>query len=161
MINWREWYSLTTSDDTLSTTDRPRKILAIGSCGDATQLTSVTSRIPLERSKLHFPLIFKVAITNLGKYINLFSPQQWAENILIYCLHNNEDQLFTFYTYTGQWMASQTYICPWYSEHAPSPPLLYFFISYVDAPCLSNIKMNMTGTIREPKQKVTWSSARQ
>ena len=76
MINWREWYSFTTSDDTLSTTARFHKIFAIDGCYDATQLTSVASRIPLENSKLHFPLIFKVAITNLGKYINIFSTQQ-------------------------------------------------------------------------------------
>ena len=31
------------------------------------------------------------------------------------------------------------------------PHLLYFIISYVDAPCLWNIKMAMTGTILEIK----------
>ena len=45
-------------------------------------------------------------------------------------------------------MDGPTYICPWYSQHALSPPLLYFIISYIDAPCLWNIKMAMTGTIR-------------
>ena len=58
-------------------------------------------------------------------------------------------------------MDGLTYICPWYSQHAPSPPLLYFIIIYVDAPCLWNIKMTMMGTIQETKQKVTWSSAHQ
>ena len=58
-------------------------------------------------------------------------------------------------------MDGPTYICPWYIQHAPSPPLLYFIISYFDAPCLWNIKMTMTGTIQETKQKVTWSSADQ
>ena len=41
------------------------------------------------------------------------------------------------------------------------PHLLYFILSYVDANCLWNIKMTMTGAIRETKQKVIWSSAHQ
>ena len=131
-------------------TARPRKIFAIDSCCDSTQLTSVASRIPIENSKLHLPLIFKVAITNLGKYINIFSPQQWAASWVI--IH---------FLYIHWSMDGFTYICPWYSQHAPSPPLLYFIISYVDAPCLWNIKMTMTGTIPETKQKVTWNSAHQ
>ena len=143
-INWRKWYSLTTSDDTLSTTARPRNIYAIDSCCDATQLTSVTSRIPTENSKLHFPFIFKVAITNFGKYINIFCPQQWAASCAI--IH---------VSYIHWSMDGLTYIYPRYSQHALSPHLLYFTISYVDAPCLWNIKMTMTGTIREKKQNVT------
>ena len=158
MINWQELCSLTTSDGTLSTTARPRKIFEIDCWCDATQLTSVASRIPPENSKLHFPLIFKVAITNLGKYINIFFPQQWAASLAIIQI------LYAHWSMDGL-----TYICPWYSQHAPSPPLLYFNIIYVDAPCLWNIKMTMTGTkmyrltgiIRETKQKVTWSSAHQ
>ena len=54
-------------------------------------------------------------------------------------------------------MDGLTYICPWYSQHAPSPPLLYFIISYVDtsyAPCLWNTKMTMKGTIQETKQRL-------
>ena len=30
------------------------------------------------------------------------------------------------------------YIYPWYSEHALSPPLLYFIINYIDAPSLEH-----------------------
>ena len=117
---------------------------------DATQLTSVALRIPLEHSKLHFLLFFKVAITNLGNYIDIFSPQQWAVSWTI---------IYFFYIHWS--MDGLTYICPWYSQHAPSPPLLFVIISYVDAPCLCNIKIAMTGTIGETKQKVTWSSAHQ
>ena len=62
------------------------------------------------------------------------------------------------HTPVNEW---HTYICPWYSQHAPSSPRLYLIISYVDAPCLWNIKMTMTGTILEAKQKVIWSSAHQ
>ena len=58
-------------------------------------------------------------------------------------------------------MDGPTYNCPWSSQYTPSPPLLYFISSFVDAPCLWNIKMTMTSTIRETKQNGTWSSAHQ
>ena len=141
-INHFRWYSL---HDCPSS-----QIFAIDSCCDATQMTSVASRIPLENSKLHFPVIFKVAITNLGKYNNIFSLQQWAASEAI--IH---------FLYIHWSMDDLTYICPRYSQHASSPPLLYFIISYVDALCLGIIKMTMTGTVRETKHKVTWSSAHQ
>ena len=54
-------HTLTTSDETLTTTPGPRKIFAIESCCDATH---ATQKIPLENSKLHFPLLFNVSITN-------------------------------------------------------------------------------------------------
>ena len=107
---------------------RPRKKkFAIESCCDATQLTSVASKIPLENAKLHFPLIFQSIDYKLRKYINLYFPKQWAAFWRI-----------IQFLYTHRATNGITYICPWYSHHAP--PLLYFIISYVDAPCLWNIK---------------------
>ena len=71
------------------------------------------------------------------------------------------DQLYNFCAHTGQWMA----------PHITGPgtvsmlhPLLCFFYYYLrqcSIYCLWNIKMTMTGTIRETKQKVTYSSAHQ
>ena len=49
-----------------------------------------------ENSKLHFPLIMTVSITNLGKYINIY----FQNTTLHYT------QLFNFYINTGQRMAS-------------------------------------------------------
>ena len=56
-----------------------------------------------------------------------------------------------------------THNFPGYSQYTlPPPPALLSFISYfVAAPCLCNKKITMTGTIREPKQNSTWSSAHQ
>ena len=124
------------------------KNFVIESCCDATYLTSVASKIPLDNSKLHFPLIFQSIDYKLGKYINIYFSKQWAASWTIIQV-----------SYTHLSMNGITYICPWYSQHAPSLPLLYFIICYVDAPCLWNIKMTMMGTILETKQKVTWSSA--
>ena len=47
------------------------------------------------------------------------------------------------------------YNSPGYSQYSLPPPLLSFISSFVAAPCLWNIKMTMTGTIRETKQKGT------
>ena len=55
---------LTTSHETLKTTPGSRKNSAIESCGDAIRFTSVPLQILPENSKLHFPLIMKVPITN-------------------------------------------------------------------------------------------------
>ena len=63
------------------------------------------------------------------------------------CIIGNYSLLYIHWSMDGL-----TYICPWYSQHAPSPPLLYFIIIYVDGPCLWNIKMTMMGAIRETKQ---------
>ena len=43
-----------------------------------------------------FPVDFQSIDYQLGKYINTFSPQQWAASW----------EIIHFYTYTGQWMAS-------------------------------------------------------
>ena len=106
-------------------------------------------KLPLENSKLHFPLIFQSIYYKLGKYFIIYFPKQWAAFWTIQ------------FSYTHRETNGITYICPWYSQHAPSSPRLYFIISYVDATCLWNIKMTITGTILDAKQKVIWSSAHQ
>ena len=73
-------------------------------------------------------------------YQYIFSPQQWGASWAI--IH---------FLYTHWSTDDPTYICPWYSQHAPSPDLHYFIISYVDAPFLWNITMTMTG-IQPEKQ---------
>ena len=60
---------------------------------------------------------------------------QYIFSIIMGCIVGNYSILYTHWSMDGD-----TYICPWYSQYAPSPPLLYFIISYVDAPCLWNIK---------------------
>ena len=79
----------------------------------------------------------------------------------MYIFENNGlhyGQLFNFLAHPDQRRASHTSV-----PHTVSMlrPFLCFIISYVDAPCLWNIKTTMTGTILETKQKVTWSSAHQ
>ena len=48
------------------------KNFAIESYRDAIRFASVPWQIPPENSKLHFPLIMILSITNLGKYINIY-----------------------------------------------------------------------------------------
>ena len=56
-------------------------------------LLSRAAAMPLENSKLHFPLIIKVSIANLGKYIKIY-----FQNAMLHYA-----QLFIFlYTNTGQ-----------------------------------------------------------
>ena len=122
------------------------KTLLSRACCGATNFTSVASKIPIENSKLHFPLIFQSIDYKSGKYITLYFPKQWAAFWTI-----------IQFSYIHRPTNGITYIC----QHAPSSPLLYFIISYVDAPWLWNIKITMTGTILETKQTVNWISALQ
>ena len=78
----------------------------------------------------------------------MYFPKQWAALWTI----------IQFHTHTGQRMAPHVSVPGTVSILRP---LLYYIISYVNAPCLWNIKMSMMGTILEIKQKVTWSSAHQ
>ena len=98
-------------------------------------MTSVASKIPVENYAT-FPVDFQSIDYQLEKYINIFFPQQWAASWAI--IH--------FHTYTGQFMTSHISVPGTVSMLRPLL-LLYFIIIYVDAPCLWNIKMTMTGTI--------------
>ena len=73
-------------------------------------------QIPPENFKLHFPLIMKVSITNLGKYINFY----FRNTTLHYT------QLFNFYTNTSQRMASRISVLCTVSMLNPSHALLYY-----------------------------------
>ena len=52
-------------------------------------------------------------------------------------------------------MDGPTYNCPWSSQYTPSPPLLYFISSFVDAPSLSLEHKNDHDGYN-PRNKAKW-----
>ena len=132
--------SSTTSDDALSTTPSKLSYQQLMKCHATVQCCLKNS--PKTLTHFAFILEYRLSIFFRKIYEYIFS-------ITMDCVLTN----YTISVHTGKWLASHVTVRGTVSILCyPPPPLLSFISCFVTAPCLWNLQMTMTGTIRETKQ---------